>query len=249
MIIGFTLNEFIIYLSDLFLDICGMASAFVNSAISEMHGSGAVPDIATLMRTFWPTKTVADPTLKSVRQMVTDIQYHWESGLREIIDNSVDMYGGRYVNSIVETVITILLSYSTLENGSTGSEMFFDSNIFERRDIREIQYFHQLLNWWAADLTTTGLPVEIKILFALASLDAKILGLTQADHHLSESRPKKIEISSPEQWNTLPVLIQEQLIKVDTALAGPAPWLSRRGGNGRTYRNHHNNRKTFRKKH
>lgn len=168
--------------SDLFRDICGLATRHVNASFSE----AGIEDVRAL-------------NVEATISVVNDICYIWETGMMDIRDNAEAVYGVQYEANITDKFITMFVSASTMPNNTTDFKSYFGGEI-ERRSL-------PIVNELVSTMVVNALlPAEFRVVLILAIFDAIMSepSLPKSEFARQYTRGTQKEYNAKAKWGSLP---------------------------------------------
>ena len=191
---------------ELFREICGMASAYVDSVLSAAYSAkGGAPSAYDLVKSdlhiTFPEK------IKSIRadydsciEAVNDIALKWTVGLLNIRETTLDQYGVPYMDSNTDRHITGLVNAVDPKRGEQPVpyvDVYGDDRI-------------RLNDFWG-DILVSEVPIEVRTLVLLTILN-NWMRPDKAYKYFTDGKAPAFNLSGKPEWNEkLPLLLSSLL--------------------------------------
>ena len=191
---------------ELFREICGMASAYVDSVLSAAYSAkGGAPSAYDLVKSdlhiTFPEK------IKSIRadydsciEAVNDIALKWTVGLLNIRETTLDQYGVPYMDSNTDRHITGLVNAVDPKRGEQPVpyvDVYGDDRI-------------RLNDFWG-DILVSEVPIEVRTLVLLTILN-NWMRPDKAYKYFTDGKAPAFNLSGKPEWNEkLPPLLSSLL--------------------------------------
>jgi len=193
--------------ADLLAEICSMAAAFtesiITSAINARAGRFLIDtDLVALERTLPLADKLALLDAQDTAGQMRDIAYHWEAGLLDMRDNSVQYYNELYEESNSDVFVSTLVSATTTPAGITFP-VYVDVDPADRRVVPGRQDFGGLI-------LLTQVKIEVRALLLLTLLDNR----TRPDKtytYFTTGPERKTSFASKTGWNQLSTFLDAYL--------------------------------------
>jgi hypothetical protein len=200
---------------EIFREICGMASAYVDSVLTAAYTSGepVVPSatklVQTDLRTRFTEKIKFLTADASYTEVVDDISLKWTAGLLNIRETTLDQYGVPYIESGTDKLITGLVN---AVNPTRGDPAPFLDVYGDKVALNDL---------WG-DILLSQVPIEVRTLVLLTILN-NWMRPDKAYKYFTDGKNPTFNLSGKPEWNDkLSVLLPALLKGINTQSEGGA---------------------------
>ena len=201
---------------EIFREICGMASAYVDSVLTAAYTSGnpVVPRayelVQTDLRTRFTEKIKFLTADASYTEVVDDISLKWTAGLLNIRETTLDEYGVAYIESGTDKLITGLVN--AVNPTTRGDPAPFLDVYGDKVALNDL---------WG-DILLSKVAIEVRTLVLLTILN-NWMRPDKAYKYFTDGKNPTFNLSGKPEWNDKLSLLLKTLLKgINTQSAGGA---------------------------